>query len=220
MNKAIIFDLDGTLLDTLSDLTDSVNYALGTMGYPQRSEREVRMFVGNGVKKLIDRCIPDESDEVRADVLKVFVEHYKSNMTNKTKPYLGITQALERFRSMGYKIAIVSNKFDAAVKKLSDMYFAAMIDEAIGESERVRKKPAPDSVLTAMELLKTDKGSAVYVGDSDVDVLTAHNASIKCIGVTWGFRDRDVLEKAGADYIASTALELIEYAITALGENE
>ncbi len=205
MSKAAIFDLDGTLLDTLYDLADSANHALGICGYPLRSRMEIRAFVGNGVKKLIDRCLPDENEEKRSRVLEIFKEHYRGNMTNKTAPYPGIMEALTKLREAGYSLAIVSNKFDAAVKSLSKLYFDGVIDVAIGESDTVRKKPAPDSVFKAMELLGTSPEESVYIGDSDVDVETAHNAGLRCIGVTWGFRDRDILEEAGADIIAENA---------------
>ncbi len=210
MSKAAIFDLDGTLLDTLDDLADSANHALGICGYPLCSRMEIRAFVGNGVKKLIDRCLPNENEQERSRVLEIFKEHYIGNMTNKTAPYPGITEALTKLREEGYSLAIVSNKFDAAVKNLSKLYFDGVIEVAIGESDTVRKKPAPDSVFRAMELLGADPEESVYIGDSDVDVKTAHNAGLPCVGVTWGFRDRDVLEEAGADLIADDAAKMAE----------
>ena len=209
MIKAAIFDLDGTLLNTLDDLMDSANFALQKNGCEKKTREQIRLFVGNGVKLLIDRCLPDETEDVRAKVLAVFKEHYAKNMTNKTAPYPGIMDALRELKSKGFSLAIVSNKFDAAVKGLSKLYFDGIIDEAVGESAQVRKKPAPDSVLTAMKHLKCDR--AVYIGDSDVDVLTAHNAGLKCIGVTWGFRDEKLLRETGADEIAHNAADMAKY---------
>lgn len=208
MIKAAIFDLDGTLLDTLYDLTDSVNYVLEKNGYDKKTLEQIRQYVGNGVRKLIDRCLPDEADETRERLLGEFTRHYRENMTNRTAPYPGIMQALKELKAKGYRVAIVSNKFDAAVKGLAKLYFDGIVDEAVGESEKVRKKPAPDSVIKAMEILGCER--AVYIGDSDVDVYTAHNAGLKCIGVTWGFRDEELLISTGADFIAHDAAQMAE----------
>ena len=210
MNKSVVFDLDGTLLNTLDDLADSTNFALSKFGFKNRTDQEIRRFVGNGAKLLIDRCIHEEDEGVKEQVLAAFKEHYKDNMTNKTRPYEGIMDVLKELKKEGYKLGIVSNKFDLAVKGLSDIYFKEVIDEAVGENEKegIRKKPAPDSVKKTISLLNSDEDHCLYVGDSDVDVKTAHNAKIKCIGVTWGFRDKMVLVDAGADYIANTSKEL------------
>ena len=212
MNKSVVFDLDGTLLNTLLDLADSTNYALRSFGFRERSPEEIRKFVGNGAKLLIERCIPEQQDSVKEEVLAVFKKHYAKNMTNKTRPYDGILEMLSSLKDRGYMLGIVSNKFDLAVKGLADIYFKDVVDEAGGENERagIRKKPAPDSVNKTISLLHSDCEHCVYVGDSDVDVKTAHNAHIKCIGVTWGFRDEKILTDAGADYIANDAKELYD----------
>lgn len=208
--QTVVFDLDGTLLNTLEDLTDSVNYALRESGYPPRSIEEVRAFVGNGVGLLIERSVPAGTKTVDTErCLSVFKEHYAGNMRNKTRPYEGILPLLRTLRDRGLKLAIVSNKFDAAVKELRDDLFADVLPVAIGESATVRRKPAPDTVFQALRELGAEPESAVYVGDSDVDVHTAHNAGLPCVGVTWGFRGREVLQRAGADLIVDTPDELL-----------
>ncbi len=207
----IIFDLDGTLLDTLEDLTDSVNFALELHGYPKRSIEEIRTFVGNGVGRLIELAVPGGMDDpFYSDCLEVFRTHYSKNMQNKTAPYKGIIELLKHLKEENYKLAVVSNKFDKAVKGLVREFFGDYIQVAIGESTHISRKPAPDTVFKALEELNASLDKAVYVGDSDVDVKTANNAGIKCVGVTWGFRDREVLEKEGADYIIDLPMELLE----------
>jgi len=207
----VVFDLDGTLLNTLEDLADSVNYILNSHGFPCRTTEEIRSFLGNGVTDLIKRSIsqPLESIEYQTYISE-FCEHYSKNMQNKTRAYEGIMELLEQLSKEHYKLAIVSNKFDKAVKQLNEVYFGKYIKVAIGESKGVLKKPAPDTVLKAIEELKTTTDKTVYVGDSEVDVRTAKNAGIICVGVTWGFRDREVLEKEGADYIIDKPQELLE----------
>ena len=208
--NTIIFDLDGTLLNTLDDLRDSLNYALNTYGFEQRTLEEVRLFVGNGVGKLVERALPIHSTaEDIKQCLACFTEHYNKNMRNKTRPYNGIMELLLDLNRYNYKIAIVSNKFDAAVKELSKEYFGDFINVAIGESEAVKRKPAPDSVFAAIKELGSDINKTVFVGDSDTDVKTAKNAGIPCIGVTWGFRTREVLRNEGADYLIDTPKELL-----------
>lgn len=200
MINTVIFDLDGTLLDTLEDLTDSVNHALRKSHFPERTIEEVRNFVGNGVAKLIERVVPGGKDApLYEETLLTFKEYYALHCKDKTKPYEGIMDMLDSLCKEGFKLAIVSNKFDAAVKELSSLYFGDRILAAIGESEKVRKKPAPDTVYQALGELSADAGQAVYVGDSDVDIQTAANVPMPCISVTWGFRDRQRLTEAGAD---------------------
>lgn len=199
MINTIIFDLDGTLLDTLEDLTDSLNYALCKFKVMERSMEEVRRFVGNGVAKLIERAIPDGTQNpFYEEILDEFKAYYALHCKDKTKPYDGVMPMLDALCEKGYKLAIVSNKFDAAVKELSSLYFGERILAAIGESDTVRKKPAPDTVYQALEELSVHAAEAIYVGDSDVDIKTAENAGIPCISVTWGFRDRECLLAAGA----------------------
>ena len=192
----IIFDLDGTLLNTLDDLRDSTNYAL-------------RRF-GNGVARLIHLAEPEGTDEkTEADCLAVFKAHYKDNMTNKTAPYPGIMELLKKLRALGVKIAVVSNKFEPAVVGLCEDYFGRLVDAAVGQTEDRQKKPAPDGVLYAMKLLGANPAETVYSGDSEVDVVTARNSGLPCIGVSWGFRERRVLEDGGADYIADRAEDIL-----------
>lgn len=206
----IIFDLDGTLLNTLDDLRDSLNIALAKHGYESRTIAEVRSFVGNGVKTLVQRSLPiHSSDEEIEQCLETFKTHYNTNMRNKTRPYDGIMELLLDLNRYNLKLAIVSNKFDDAVKELSKEYFGDIIQVAIGESATVKRKPAPDSVFAALKELGSDINKSVFVGDSETDVKTAKNAGITSIGVTWGFRTRDILRSEGADYLIDTPKELL-----------
>lgn len=208
--STIVFDLDGTLLNTLDDLKDSLNYALTTLGYEEKTLDEVRTFVGNGVYELVQQAMPVHSTE--EDIQKCitsFKEHYSRNMQNKTRPYDGIMDILRELHRNNVKMAIVSNKFDAAVKELSNKYFGDLIAVAIGESATVKRKPAPDSVFTALNELGSKINEAIFVGDSETDVQTAKNAGLPCIGVTWGFRTREVLKSEGADYIINTPDEIL-----------
>lgn len=208
---AVIFDLDGTLLDTLDDLMDAANYALGQMGFPPRSREEIQSFVGNGVAKLMERAVPaGTSGEDTSRALDIFKPYYELHRKDKTAPYPGIPEALQALRSKGCKLAVVSNKFDAAVKSLAQDYFPGLMDLAAGENEAggVPKKPDPTMVLQTMAALGADPGRSVYVGDSDVDLQTAHNAGLPCISVTWGFRDQDFLIRHGATLFAHHPREL------------
>jgi phosphoglycolate phosphatase len=209
-----IFDLDGTILDTLDDLADTINFALSNSGFPKRTRDEVRRFVGNGINRLVERAVPadtspEEAKKVRAD----FEAHYKAHCAIKTRPYDGIIEILKTLRESGVKAAVVSNKPDFAVKDLCELYFPGMLDFAVGEREGVRRKPAPDSVLTVLEKLSTDSKKAVFIGDSDVDIETARNAGIDCISVDWGFRSREFLLESGASTIISSPDELLNLII-------
>lgn len=207
----VIFDLDGTLLNTLDDLTDSVNYALEVNNFPSRTIAEVRSFVGNGVARLMELSIPNGLENPMYEkCLADFRNHYSENIQNKTGTYKGILELLKELSKQNYKLAIVSNKFDSAVKGLNQIYFKEYIKVAIGESKNVFKKPAPDTVFKALEELCSTTDKAVYVGDSEVDVKTSKNSGLICIGVTWGFRDREVLEEEGADYIIDSPEELLK----------
>ncbi len=207
---SVLFDLDGTLLDTLDDLADSVNYALGTEGFVQRTREEIRSFVGNGVANLVHRSVPvDTPKEIEARCLETFRAHYAKNMNNKTAPYPGILPLLKALYEKGIRMAVSSNKFDAAVKQLCAEQFGGYIQVAIGESETVKKKPAPDGPWLAIEQMGSQRENTFYVGDSEVDVETAKNAGLVCVGVTWGFRDRKVLEDKGADYIIDKPEQLL-----------
>lgn len=213
MNKKIvIFDLDGTLINTLEDLKNSTNHALKTFNYPERNIEEICQFVGNGVAKLIERAIPDGCSNPDFDkCLNVFKQHYSKNMYNKTAPYNKIPEMLKTLKQKGYLTAVVSNKYDMAVKELCNKYFSDLIDFAAGENEAcgIKKKPAPDTVLKVLEKFNLTCNQAVYIGDSDVDIMTAKNSKMPCISVTWGFRNRDFLIKHGAEIIIDSPDEII-----------
>ena len=210
--QTYIFDLDGTLLDTLGDLAASVNYALRTHGMPEHSIDDVRRFVGNGVRKLMQRAVPggDANPDFEA-AFATFRQHYMAHSLDTTLPYEGIPETLAALRQQGCRIAVVSNKMMAATQELCQHFFPDTVEVAIGENEAagIRKKPAPDTVLAALQQLGVGKESAVYVGDSDVDIETAHNAGLPGISVLWGFRDRDFLLQHGATTFATHPLSLI-----------
>ena len=213
MIHGIIFDLDGTLLNTLEDLCDSTNYALSYFNYPTRTIDEVRSFVGNGVKLLIERAIPNGAEDKNFEAcLKIFKHHYKENMYNKTAPYPNIVEMLKELKLKGIQTSVVSNKFDLAVKDLCKKYFGDLIQIAIGENEEegIRKKPAPDSVFKAIHEMHVSIENVIFAGDSETDVQTAKNAEIDCIGCTWGFRDKSVLKKEGAKYFVDTPFEILD----------
>lgn len=211
MKTAVIFDLDGTLLNTLEDLKDSTNYALQKFGFPQRTLDEVRSFVGNGLRMLIVRAVPADTEDAVIDaVLQTMKLHYAENYHNKTRPYNGIEALLMRLKAEGYPMAIVSNKADLVVALLRKLYFDTLIPVAVGETEGVLRKPAPDMVIEGLRRLGLPGAKAVYVGDSEVDLQTARNVGIPCLSVTWGFRSIQQLKEAGAQHLAHTPEELYE----------
>lgn len=211
MKNTVIFDMDGTLLDTLEDLRDSVNFALEKYKYPKRTIEEIRNFVGNGVKVLVDKALPGGTEnEYFDDVFKTFKSHYAENCNNKTKPYAGMIPVIKKLKDDGYKMAVVSNKSDREVKNLTKIYFDGLIDLAIGQSDKIRKKPYPDEVEKALELLNSVADESVYVGDSEVDVMTAKNSNLDLIAVLWGFRSRDVLIDNGATVLIEKPEEIIQ----------
>lgn len=204
-----IFDLDGTILDTLEDLTDSLNYALEKANYQKRTLEEVRRFVGNGMLKLVCRALPKEAGEdVAKEVLAELKAHYKIHCADKTKPYEGILEMLRELKEAGMRMAVVSNKADYAVQILCEEYFPGIFDLTAGEKEGIKKKPAPDAVFAVLKELQIEKEQAVYIGDSDVDILTAKNAEMNSILVDWGFRDADFLKEQGAEILVHTTDEL------------
>ena len=218
MYKVYIFDLDGTLLDTLADLAASTNYALRKHGMPEHSIDDVRRFVGNGVRKLMERAVPDGADNPLFDeAFATFRQHYMEHSLDTTRPYDGIPETLVALKARGCRLAVVSNKMMAATQELCRHFFPDTIEVAIGEDEAhgIRKKPAPDTVFEALKTLGVsrvgapDGLSAVYVGDSDVDIQTAANAGLPCISVLWGFRDRDFLIQHGAETFISAPSELL-----------
>lgn len=223
MYDTYIFDLDGTLLDTLGDLAASVNFALRTHGMPEHSIDDVRRFVGNGVRRLMERAVPDGPNNPHfAAAFATFREYYMHHSLDTTRPYEGIPETLATLRERGCRLAVVSNKMRKATEELCRHFFPDTIEVAIGEDEAagIQKKPAPDTVFAALEALESlgeprdSLGSprkyAVYVGDSDVDVETAHNAGIPCISVLWGFRDKDFLLQHGAKTFISAPQDLLE----------
>ena len=204
-----IFDLDGTLLNTLDDLADAANHVLADAGFPVRTTDEVRRFVGNGYRKLIERAVPAGTGEEKINEgLSAFQSYYVNHCAVRTAPYPGVREMLETLTRNGIKVAIVSNKGDAAVKELNELYFGGLVPFAQGECEGVRRKPAPDTVNRVLEKYATDRKDAVYVGDSDVDVETGKNAGMDCISVLWGFRDEEFLKAHGATIFARDTDEL------------
>ena len=209
--KLIIFDLDGTVLDTLADLAAALNYALNKNGLPQRDIAEVRAFVGNGIRKLIERGVPSGTDERTADAVHAdFSAYYALHCADATAPYEGVRDVISALRAKGLRTAVVSNKIDSAVQMLVQRYFPGDFDFAVGERADVRRKPAPDAVFAALEALGVKKEDAVFVGDSEVDLETAANAGLPCVSVTWGFKDRDFLLAHGAKTLIDTPEELPE----------
>ena len=209
--RAVIWDLDGTLLNTLDDLAASTNAALAQCGLPGRTKDEVRCFVGNGVRRLIERAVPPGTDEATVQrVYDAFVAHYGAHSRDTTRPYDGVMEMLDALLAQGIRLAIVSNKIDFAVRELSRTYFGDRMQVAVGDAPERRRKPAPDSVLEAMRRMGVGREETVYVGDSDVDVLTARNAGVVCCAVSWGFRSEESLREAGAEHIAATPQALLE----------
>ena len=207
----VVFDLDGTLLDTLQDLADSVNYALRTHGLPERTTAEVRQMLGNGIRYLMEHAVPaGMAPETFEPVFDTFRTYYVDHCLDKTQPYDGILPMLDCLRRRGLRMAIVSNKLDAAVQELNERFFARYVDSAVGESETVRRKPNPDGVLEAIRRLGSTPDEAVYVGDSEVDFATARNAGVPCITVLWGFRDEDFLRSVGATTFAYRPADVVD----------
>lgn len=207
--KTIIFDLDGTLLDTLEDLVNACNYALAQVGAPPRTLKEVRRFVGNGMARLMELAIPDGKNDTRYEEgLSIIRAYYDTHNQIKTAPYEGILPLLDGLKGAGYRLAVVSNKPDSSVKPLVKRYFGDRFEFAIGDQAGIARKPAPDLVVKAVEEMGASLSESVYVGDSEVDLLTAKNTGIPCISVTWGFRDRAELAEAGATLYADTPEEL------------
>lgn len=212
--NTVIFDLDGTLLNTLDDLANALNHTLTQFGFPARTRDEVQNFVGNGLRKLLERAIPNGLDNPEfEEVFVQFKSYYTAHCKEVTLPYPGIMEVLTTLFEKQIPMAIVSNKNDAAVKELSADFFKGLIPVAIGEREGILKKPAPDTVLAALSELGADASTAVYVGDSDVDIKTAANSGMDCISVSWGFRGREFLEKEGASVIIDTPSELLKFLV-------
>ena len=212
MYKALIFDLDGTLLDTVGDLAAAVNHALTLHKYPTHTTDSILKMVGNGVASLVARALPDgEENPDFSSVLADFCAYYEVHKSDTTAPYRGIPPMLAQFSEAGLAMAIVSNKFDKAVKELASRFFSDTVRVAIGEREGVARKPAPDAVFRALSELGVTAESAVYIGDSEVDIETARNAGLPCLSVGWGFRTEEALLRAGATRVYRTPEELTEH---------
>ncbi len=209
--KAIIFDLDGTLLDTLKDLQEGTNYALRVNGMPERTLDEIRRFVGSGARKLIERVIPGcEKEGVFEKVMEDFAFYYKEHCKDNTAPYPGIMELLKELKRRGYALGVVSNKPDFAVQELIPEYFPEIFSSVTGERQGVAKKPAPDLIWEAMKKLNASKEESVYIGDSEVDIEAAKNAGLPCISVAWGFKDRDFLTEHQASVIIDAPEEILK----------
>ena len=208
--NTVIFDMDGTVLDTLDDLADSVNHVLRRYGMPERSKEEYRQFFGSGIRYAL-RCAvsPQYSDDIIDGMIPVFKKYYDQHCLDRTKPYSGIPELMAELRKQGYKLAIVSNKIDSAVKELNRRFFSDFVSVALGEKDGVRRKPAPDTVFAALAELDASQDEAVCIGDSEVDLQTAGNAGLPCIAVLWGFRDKDFLAENGATVFADAPKDIL-----------
>lgn len=210
--KLAIFDMDGTILDTLQDLTDSINYALAQCGYPPRCGEDIKNFLGDGVWKLIERAAGEAAPQEHINKIHdVFISHYPENCDIKTQPYKGIEDCIKTLKNAGCLTAVVSNKDDIAVKKLAQQYFPGMFDISLGRRDGIPRKPAPDSVNEVLLMLNIDRKNAVYIGDSEVDISTAENALMDSIIVTWGFRDEEYLKSCGAKILIDSPEKIIKY---------
>ncbi len=206
----IIFDMDGTVLNTLDDLTVSMNYVMDKFGFPPHSKEDYRHAFGNGIRYALEETVPKETtSEVIDRMIPVFKEHYDVHCLDRTKPYDGISELMKQLKERGYKLAIVSNKIDSAVKELNERFFDGLVEVAIGEKQGIKRKPAPDTVFEALKELGSKAENAVYVGDSEVDYETAKNSSLPCISVLWGFRDKAYLEKKGASIFAEAPGDIL-----------
>lgn len=207
----ILFDLDGTLLDTLEDLTDSVNLMLEKEGYPARTSDNIKAYIGNGARELIRKALPEGiSEEEISRCLSEYRKIYRRNMFHKTHPYEGITETLQILKRMGVRIGVVSNKPNDATREMCSIYFGDSVDAAIGDNSERRKKPEPDNILEVLSQMGSNRENTLYVGDSEVDVATAKNAVLDCAGVAWGYRPKELLMEMGADYIIVNPLQLID----------
>lgn len=207
----VVFDMDGTVLNTLDDLTISMNVALKKFDMPIKTSEDIRKRLGNGNLKLVELCVPNGCENPNFEnVFEAFKEHYSVHCNDNTRPYDGVLDLMKDLKSKGYKMAIVSNKYDEAVDDLNKKYFSDYVSVAIGDREGARKKPAPDLVQLALSMLDSEKKDSVYIGDSEVDILTAKNSELDCITVTWGFRDKEFLVQNGGVTFADTPAEITD----------
>ena len=211
MITTIVWDMDGTVLNTLIDLRDSVNYVLKKYNMPEHTIEEYRRFFGSGIRYALKCAVVDGTpSETIDEMLPIFKEHYDVHCLDNTCPYDGILDAMKKLKEKGYKMAIVSNKIDSAVKELNEKFFKEYVDVAIGETPGTKRKPAPDMVEQALNELGSTKEEAIYIGDSEVDLQTARNSNLPCISVLWGFRNKDYLIEQGATTFAETPEELVQ----------
>lgn len=211
MKRAVLFDMDGTLIDTLDDLTDSVNYALKVNGYPIREVREVKSFVGNGIKKLVERAVPKGAVESEVDnCYKQMIDYYHLHAMDKSKPYENATEIVEKLNEQGIKVGIVTNKVQKAAEDISDKFFGDKVEVVVGVKKFRKLKPDAQPINIALKELNIKKEDAIFVGDSEVDVLTAKNAGVDFIGAAWGFRGEDALIKSGAKVVIKEIKDLFE----------
>lgn len=212
MYKAVLFDMDGTVLDTVGDLTDAINVSLEKFGFPARSQEEVKSFLGKGPAHFVNCAVPEGTDEkTRQQVLAFYEPYYDSHCQIKTAPYPGVLELLKTLKARSVKLAVISNKQEPAVKALAEQHFDGLLELAVGTSPRIRCKPDPSAVLAAMAELGVEKSETLYVGDMDVDLNTARNAGIDCVGVSWGFLGRKKLEALGAEHIVDNTEQLLEF---------
>ncbi len=211
MKKLIIFDMDGTLLDTSQDIFYSINYALTKFDYPTRTIEEIKKFSGDGLYKHLQRSLPKNCDNETIDrVFEFFFEYYKNHCEDYTAPYLGIIELLSALKKLGYNTAIVSNKENSALQKLSDKFFSGLIDYAVGAKSGQKPKPSAEPIFDALNHFALDVKDAIYIGDTEVDYQTALNAKIDVISALWGFRNREFLENLGAKTFANTPLDVLK----------
>ncbi len=211
MITTIVWDMDGTVLNTLIDLRDSVNYVLRKYNMPEHTIEEYRRYFGSGIRYALECAVVDGTpSETINEMLPIFKEHYDVHCLDNTCPYDGILDAMKKLKERGYKMAIVSNKIDSAVKELNEKFFKEYVDVAIGETSGTKRKPAPDMVEQALKELGSSKEESIYIGDSEVDLQTARNSNLPCISVLWGFRDKDYLIKQGATTFAETPENLVQ----------
>ena len=221
MYDTVIFDMDGTLLNTLDDIRDSVNHIMRKYDFPEREEEEVCEAIGNGARHLMECCVPGGDQNPRfEEILEDYSAYYRDHCQNKTRPYDTMIETLKELQKRNIKTAIVSNKDNAAVQQLAELYFDGLIDVAVGEQEGVSHKPAPDELLKALEEMGKDVDTALYVGDTEVDYETANNANMAVILVSWGFRDRDQIEKLNPGYLIDSPAEILEIVQTDWDEME
>ena len=212
MYKAVLFDMDGTVLDTVGDLTDAINVSLEKFGFPARSQKEVKSFLGKGPAHFVNCAVPEGTDAAtKQQVLAFYEPYYDSHCQIRTAPYPGIMDLLKTLKARGIRLAVISNKQEPAVKALAQQHFSGLLELAVGTSPRIRCKPDPSAVLAAMAELGVEKSETLYVGDMDVDLNTARNAGIDCVGVAWSFLGRKKLESLGAEHIVDNTEQLLEF---------